>query len=169
MIHRQNSIDKHVPFHRSPDNWGLFFASSGEELPLRYLAQDSLVHLLVLLVSFGRSFFLQGSCRLFLGTFLFVLTFAHDDLPLRLDCLRSVLFEPLEHLTNTARGQCDTRVRRPVVDVNGISVVANCVPTWKNDVSDISFLFVGFFRSKDPFTAAPQANLGLVQIKQCQS
>jgi hypothetical protein len=53
-------------------------------LRLYYLAEDSLVHFLILLFSFGHPFFLQRSCRLFFRTLLVVLTFAHSVLPLSL-------------------------------------------------------------------------------------
>jgi hypothetical protein len=45
------------------------------------LIENPLVRLLILLLSFGRLFFLHGFCRLFLCPLFTVLTFAHDGSP----------------------------------------------------------------------------------------
>ena len=48
-----------------------------------FLNEDSLMHLFVFLLSFGRFLFLLGFLRRFLSILFAVLTFGHDDCPFK--------------------------------------------------------------------------------------
>ena len=77
--------------------------------------------------------------------------------------------KPIENGANTAGGQGNARIRRAIIDVNGVAVGSNGVAARKDDVVHIAALLVGFFGPKNPLIAAFQAPFRAVQIKQRQA
>ena len=83
--------------------------------------------------------------------------------------LLAVLFKPFEHPPYAAGRQGDAGICGPIVDLDGIAILANRIPAWKNDIPDVTTLFVRLFWRKDPVIAALEQVFRPVQIKQCES
>jgi len=65
-----------------------------------------------------------------------------------------MLFKSFQQCANTSGGKGNARIRRAVVEVEGVAIGSNGVATWKHDVAHIATLLITFFWTKDPLITA---------------
>ncbi len=62
--------------------------------------------------------------------------------------------KPLEHPANTARRERDARIRRTLIQPDGVAIGGNGAAAREDDVVHIAVNLVWFFWSKKPLVAA---------------
>ena len=66
---------------------------------------------------------------------------------------------------DTASRQSHTRISRPIVEMDGVSIRCDGLAAWENDIADVSSSLIGSFRAKHPRISAKQTHLWLIEIK----
>jgi len=64
------------------------------------------------------------------------------------------ILKPLKNGANTAGGQGDARIRRAVIQMDGVAISGKGGVTGKDDVARIPTPTAGFRRTKDPLVTA---------------
>ena len=78
----------------------------------------------------------------------------HSSLIAWLESSVCALLKPLKNGANTASGKGNARIRRAVIQVEGVAIGGNGAATRKDNFVHVPVPLVGFFRSKDPLVTA---------------
>ena len=79
-----------------------------------------------------------------------------------------MLLEVAQQLRQTRRGHTDHAVRRAVVNVQGVAIIAEDPTAREHDVGHVARLLVGFLGPEHPLVAARQDLGRVVPVQQCQ-
>src|SRR5689334_17278126 len=85
------------------------------------------------------------------------------------DLLAPMRVEPDQELPDASGGQRDARVCRPIVQIDGVAVVAECVAARKRDIIDVAFALVGRLGTENPRISPGETDLRLVEFEESDS